>query len=526
MPLKKSAAWLLAGVALLGAARRPPWPAESMNVVVDGENRGPVTFFRVDGVACLPLENLQKIYGGRVAWKRVSRKFDYRLENRTAEFVLDSSSAIVGGQPIALETAVRWWGDSALLPVSLLTTPAHQAFTKTKTQWIDAPPSLTVDPIPSISSARVFNYPRETRVSVEIGPDVDYRLLGQRDNTLYLRLFDGRAAQSEKLTFDEGTVASVQMDPHARTTDLTVQLATGAGTPDIYTTASPRTLTIDVPKGAVWSPARRPPPMEDNGPVLVAPPSTAPPRSSLDAPYLALSPLRTIVIDAGHGGKDVGAVGPGGTYEKDVNLRTARALAQLLRSEDRFNVLLTRADDRFLTLEERSAVANKNKADLFISLHCNAGLTRASNGFEIYYLSEKATDDEAAAVARRENAVVDLEGVAGPAKEKVEELLWSLARNEHMNDSSEIAALIARQAGQRLPLINRGVKQAGFYVLRGTAMPAILIETGFITHPKEEGLLRSTRYHQKLIETVYAGLLDYEKRKIQARLAQSSAGGN
>ncbi|HMX42395.1 MAG TPA: N-acetylmuramoyl-L-alanine amidase, partial [Elusimicrobiota bacterium] len=161
-----------------------------------------------------------------------------------------------------------------------------------------------------------------------------------------------------------------------------------------------------------------------------------------------------------------------------------------------------------------------------ISLHCNAGLTRASNGFEIYYLSEKATDDEAAAVARRENAVVDLEGVAGPAKEKVEELLWSLARNEHMNDSSEIAALIAHQAAKRLPLANRGVKQAGFYVLRGTAMPAILIETGFITHPKEEGLLRSTRYHQKLIETVYAGLLDYEKRKIQTRLAQSSAGGN
>ncbi|HMU95382.1 MAG TPA: N-acetylmuramoyl-L-alanine amidase [Elusimicrobiota bacterium] len=526
MRTSKTALAVLAGVALLGAARRPPWPADSMTVVVDGETRGPASLFRIDGIACLPLEHLQKIFGGRVTWKRVSRKFDYRLENRTAEFVLDSSTAVVGGQSVALETSVRWWGDSAFLPVSLLTTPAYQSFTKAKIQWIESPPSLTVDPIPSISSARVFNYPQETRVSVELGPDVDYRLLGQRDNTLYLRLFDGRSAQSEKLTFDEGTVASVEMTPHARTTDLTVRLATGAGTPDIYTTASPRTLTIAVPKGAVWSPGRRsPPPDEEVEPVLRAPPADAP-RSSLDAPYLALSPLRTIVIDAGHGGKDVGAVGPGGTYEKDVNLRTARALAQLLRAEGRFNVLLTRSDDRFLTLEERSSVANKNKADLFISLHCNAGLTRASNGFEIYYLSEKATDDEAAAVARRENAVVDLEGVAGPAKEKVEELLWSLARNEHMNDSSEIAALIAHQAAKRLPLANRGVKQAGFYVLRGTAMPAILIETGFITHPKEEGLLRSTRYHQKLIETVYAGLLDYEKRKIQTRLAQSSAGGN
>jgi hypothetical protein len=154
----------------LGAARRPPWPVDVLTVVVDGENRGPVTLFRIDGVACLPLENLQKIYGGRVAWKRVSRKFDYRLESRTAEFALDSSSAIVGGQPIALETAVRWWGDSAFLPVSLLTTPAYQSFTKTKTQWIDAPPSLTVDPIPSISSARVIALTRKrTKIEKALG---------------------------------------------------------------------------------------------------------------------------------------------------------------------------------------------------------------------------------------------------------------------------------------------------------------------------------------------------------------------
>jgi N-acetylmuramoyl-L-alanine amidase len=95
-----------------------------------------------------------------------------------------------------------------------------------------------------------------------------------------------------------------------------------------------------------------------------------------------------------------------------------------------------------------------------------------------------------------------------------------------MNDSAAIAGHISKQVIRRIKMQNRGVKQAGFYVLRGTSMPAILIETGFITHPKEEGLLRSTRYHQKLIETVYAGLLDYEKRKIQTRLAQSSAGGN
>jgi len=200
-------------------------------------------------------------------------------------------------------------------------------------------------------------------------------------------------------------------------------------------------------------------------------------------------------------------------------------LVDLLNAEGRFRVILTRSDDRFLTLQERSSIANKAKADLFISVHCNAALNAASNGFEIYFLSEKATDDEAAAVARRENAVIELEGLGGKARGKVEELLWALARNEHINESSTVAAHIARQADKRLGSLNRGVKQAGFYVLRGTAMPAVLVESAFITNPKEEGLLRSARYQQRIVDAVYAGLLDYEKRKIQARLAHPPPSG-
>ncbi len=526
---------ILFGALLLGAARRPPWRTEPLSAIVDGKSRGFLALVRIDEVPCLSLHDLQKVFGGRVSWRRISRRFTYQLENRNAEFALDgSSTAVINGQKVTLETSVRWWGDTAYLPLSLISTPPFQAFSESRVQWDPSQRSLIVEPVPSVSSPRVYAYPKVTRVSVEIGPQVDYRLLAKRADSLVFRLYNGRAVEGEKLSFTEGSVAAVELRPRARTTDFLITLVPGVGAPEIYLGESPRALIIDVLQGSALSSPDRGPDTPTPGISRAAPILRAPglsgivgrPRSDVDAPFLALSPLKTIVIDPGHGGKDPGAIGPQGTLEKDVNLRAAQALAKILEDEGRFRVILTRADDQFMSLEDRSAVANKNKADLFISFHCNAGMNHASQGFEVYYLSEKASDDQAAAVARRENSVVELEGVTGKAREKLEELLWSLARNEFMNDSSEIAAHLARQAEKRLPVANRGVKQAGFYVLRGTSMPAVLVESGFITNAKEEGLLRSARFHRKLADALYAGLLDYEKRKIQTRLAQGPAGGS
>jgi N-acetylmuramoyl-L-alanine amidase len=333
------------------------------------------------------------------------------------------------------------------------------------------------------------------------------------------------------VTINDGAIQSVEVAPRTRTTDLIITLATETADPDIYLEESPRALVIEVTQAKGFGSTPLPvttqkklptpsgPSPKASPATVLAPPPRSRPRTDIDAPYLALSPLRTIVIDPGHGGKDVGAVGPHGTLEKEANLQIALALAKVLNKEGRFKVILTRTDDRFVPLQERSSIANKAKADLFISLHCNAGLNPEAHGFEVYFLSEKASDDEAAAVARRENAVVELEGIAGKARLELEGLLWSLARNEHMNDSSAIAGHITLQVAQRLSMLNRGVKQAGFYVLRGTSMPAILVESAFITHPKEEGLLRSARFHRKLVDALYAGLLDYEKKRIQSRLA-------
>jgi len=243
----------------------------------------------------------------------------------------------------------------------------------------------------------------------------------------------------------------------------------------------------------------------------VSPPE---PEKTVPVPPLAEAKrprIKTIIIDPGHGGKDPGAIGPWGTKEKDVVLEIAHKLAKELHKNLKIRVILTRYHDIFLPLAERTAIANRERADLFISIHANASLKSRTKGFEIYFLSDEASDEEAQAVANMENSVIALE----ERKEKGNELssiLWSLAMNEFMNESYELCSHISSQVDNELRLAdNRGVKQAGFRVLRGAKMPAILVEAGFISNRSEEGKLKSSKFQNKIVESICAGVKKYKE---------------
>ncbi len=227
--------------------------------------------------------------------------------------------------------------------------------------------------------------------------------------------------------------------------------------------------------------------------------------------------VKRIVIDPGHGGKDPGAVGARGTEEKTVNLRLAQELADSLRETYGYEVLLTRMDDTFIPLEERARLANRHNADLFISLHCNASRTSSLKGFEVYFLSEKASDPHADAVARLENAALALEGKEVSSPNRVKEVLRSLVKTANINEASALGSLLDRHLAERLSEPSLGVKQAAFYVLRGAEMPAVLVETGFISNPQEERLLQDDHFREKLIEGVTAGIVAYDQRKAKER---------
>jgi N-acetylmuramoyl-L-alanine amidase len=227
--------------------------------------------------------------------------------------------------------------------------------------------------------------------------------------------------------------------------------------------------------------------------------------------------IKRIVIDPGHGGKDPGAEGPHGTEEKTLNLRLAQELADSLRETYGYEVLLTRMDDTFIPLEERAKLANRYNADLFISLHCNASRSSSLKGFEVYFLSENASDPHADAVARLENAVLRLEGKEVPSPNQVKAVLRSLVKTANINEASALGSLLDRHLAERLSEPSLGVKQAAFYVLRGAEMPAVLVETGFISNPQEERLLQDDNFRQKLIEGVAAGIVAYDQRKVKER---------
>lgn len=217
--------------------------------------------------------------------------------------------------------------------------------------------------------------------------------------------------------------------------------------------------------------------------------------------------MRTIVVDAGHGGHDPGAQGRSGLKEKHVTLDIARRLRDLLVQEG-FRVVMTRYDDRFIPLYGRAAIANREGADLFVSIHANASRHRSVSGFEAYYLSE-ATDDHARAMEAAENASLPGEMDNGVTRE-TQAILWDLLYTENRAESSDLAMHICRgMAGAGISSKNRGVKSARFAVLKGTRMPAVLVEVGFISHASEEARLRESAHRQRVAEGIRRGILGF-----------------
>jgi N-acetylmuramoyl-L-alanine amidase len=225
------------------------------------------------------------------------------------------------------------------------------------------------------------------------------------------------------------------------------------------------------------------------------------------ARQLALG-VRRIVVDPGHGGKDYGAPGyRKGVHEKDVVLDISKKLAARLKKELACEVLMTRSDDVYLTLEERTAIANTKKADLFISVHANAARNRNAYGIETYFLN-LTTDEESIAVAARENATSE-KNIS-----ELQTILNDLMRNAKVNESSRLATYVQKDLCGYLDqhysqIYDKGVKQAPFYVLLGAQMPSILIETSFISNSRECRRLTDSQYQDHLCEGIVKGVRRY-----------------
>lgn len=216
-----------------------------------------------------------------------------------------------------------------------------------------------------------------------------------------------------------------------------------------------------------------------------------------------------VVIDAGHGGFDSGAVGIGGLKEKAVTLALAQRIHERLTRDGRVKAFMTRTGDYYVPLSARTVIANQHRADLFISVHINASTNRKAGGLETFFCSEKASSKEAAKVAATENAVLrfDTGHAPAPGQLDLEDMLFKLEQKNNWKESGRFATVFQDRMKAALPLRNRGVQSANFFVLRKAKMPSILLETGFISHPEEEALLATATFLDNIADAVVKGVV-------------------
>ncbi len=237
-------------------------------------------------------------------------------------------------------------------------------------------------------------------------------------------------------------------------------------------------------------------------------------KGTIEADPVIDSRVKVIVLDPGHGGKDPGAVGAT-SKEKDITLDMVYLIKSKLENElDDVKVLLTRSKDEFVSLQARTKFANDQHAHLFISVHCNAALAKTSRGIETFFLSTARTTESRAVEALENSVVMDYEGGQEAVKnyDDLQMILADMHQSEQLEESSNLALRIQLALVEGSKAVDRGVKQAGFYVLRGAFMPSVLIELGFITNVEEEKKLLNKDYQNELANSIVQGVKSFKQK--------------
>jgi N-acetylmuramoyl-L-alanine amidase len=484
-----SSRWL-AGVLIVLVLASAGWAVPSLPVVTH-DGRPYVELTRV--AASIQTKGTPP---AKVVATPASTRAQLRAGGKVVTLTRNWSQVLVNGKPVVLDAPVRVKRGVWLVPESFvgrvvpsLVASAPQG--PTASRFAAAPAEVALEDV------RVRSYPSFTRIVVETSAALPYRIESSGPKEARVRLVGlGSGTQSQEV--GDGLIAEVRLDRAGADGILRVVYEGAAGTLHAITLADPPRIVIDVARPAD--------------------PSAREGREQL-------TPLKTIVLDAGHGGHDSGATGPTGLMEKDLVLDVTRRVAKLVEARLGLKVLLTRDSDNFVPLRDRTSFANRQHADLFVSIHANAHREASTDGVETYFLSSEATDSAARQVAALENGVVQLEQPTGRGAGQVDivkAILWDLAQSEFQVESSRLAEVVHDSMTQTLRISNRGVKQAGFYVLGGAAMPAILLEIGFVTNPREERKLKDTKYRDEIARAIYAGLAEY-KRTWDQRARASSA---
>jgi N-acetylmuramoyl-L-alanine amidase len=419
----------------------------------------------------------------------------------------------------------------------------------------------------TIRDIRRTPLPDGVRVSIEMDAEAAYQ--AEKLDGPSRVFFDFRgvrpvpALQDATLRFTDDVVREIRLGRHPNNTTRIVMDMEGAESYSVFTLYDPYRVVVDFKLGNARpqtepaaatpealnaeAPKPEPPRAEPVKSAATAPKAVGKSAETIPAPSRpvippALNPpslpsansdgkfslarqlglgVSRIVIDAGHGGHDPGARA-NGLSEAELVLDVAQRLKKLLEKQTTIEVVMTRATDTFIPLEERTAIANREGADLFLSIHANASRNVKARGVETYFLNF-ASNPEAEAVAARENSA------SGRTMHSLPEIVRAIALNNKLDESRDFADMVQRSMVRRLVTVNRqvkdlGVKQAPFVVLIGAAMPSVLAEISFVTHKQEGSLLKTAAYRQRIAEALFDGVLRYQQSLKKMRAITAHVG--
>lgn len=405
------------------------------------------------------------------------------------------------------------------LLISCLQLPFPVFAAKKDKETFSVQTSAATRPTASLNEMKHWSTPDYTRVSLELDRDVTWESheLGKgapgKPGRVYVDLKRTRLGKSVKdITIGDGLLKGARVGQYKPDVVRIVLDTENIKDYKIFPLSDPARLVIDV-RG------ERPTEISRLEPVIAAAIPERGVAQKLEEHQASgdkrprplkkkiISKIRRIVVDPGHGGHDPGAVGVNGLQEKDVVLAIGLMLREQLKEELGVDVVMTRSTDVFIPLEERTAIANKVGADLFLSVHANAAPNRSAAGIETYYLNLAKTD-KVAQLAAKEN---------GTSLEKVsvlQAILFDLMANYKLNDSAHLADEVQKSLYKKIrtgysDVKNLGVKQGPFYVLVGASMPSILVETAFLSNVAEESRLKDPAYQQMAAEGILEGVRSY-----------------
>ena len=466
--------------------------------LITRDGRRPVPTTMVSGQEMIALDDVASIFQVAVREDALTGGLTIIYKNRSVVASPDQPMASVNGRVVTLPSALVRAGRRWLAPIEFL----PRALGPIYDQRIDLrrPARLLLIGdvrVPRVT-VRVDTAGPPSRAVVEIAPPAPVTSTTE-GNRVVVRI-DADALDPALPPGGSGLIEQVRAEP-PNTVVLVLAATAGPVRTMSVTDAAATRVTIDV--AAAGSPAQ-----ESAAPPKAPAPPAAPP------PLPVRSGMQTVAIDPGHGGDDVGARGAGGLAEKDVALDIGRRLRGMIETRLGIHVVETREDDRAVPIDQRTAIANNNKAALFISLHANAAWSPAVAGAEVFHLRP----DRTVAEARRdaESGAVTLP-ILGGGTRTLDVIRWDMAQARHIDASARFAAMLGAALGSKVPMSRRPVQDASLRVLEGADMPAVLVEVAYLTNADQEKLAGSDAFKDGVAQAIFDTVAAFRAEQGDAR---------